>query len=204
MRPFIYERAGTAELASRALAAATNGAQPVQGRVPAEYLAGGTTLLDLMKLDVMQPARVVDITGMSQDSGITVSDRGLHLGALTKMATAAAHPEIVAHYPVLAQSLLLAASAQLRNMASLGGNVLQRTRCTYFRDTSWTACNKRNPGTGCAALDGYNRSHAVLGGQRPLHRHIPGRFRPGVDGARRDGGHRRTAGAARALLRASA
>jgi len=88
---------------------------------------------------------------------------GLRLGALAKMAAVAAHPTVLTDYPVIAQSLQFAASAQLRNMATLGGNVLQRTRCTYFRDPSWSACNKRNPGSGCAAIAGINRNHAVLG-----------------------------------------
>src|SRR6185312_12440540 len=94
---------------------------------------------------------------------IDYSPRGLWLGALVRMAEAAEHPDVLAHFPVIAQSLQLAASPQLRNMASLGGNVLQRTRCTYFRDMSYAACNRRSPGSGCAAMDGVNRQHAVLG-----------------------------------------
>jgi xanthine dehydrogenase YagS FAD-binding subunit len=92
---------------------------------------------------------------------IRFGDDGLHLGALVRMSDAAAHPELRKSYPVIAQSLELAASPQIRNMATLGGNVLQRTRCSYFRDTRWTACNKRNPGSGCAALEGITRKHAV-------------------------------------------
>ena len=177
MRPFLYDRAATPDGASRALAAATKDARPVQGRAPVEAIAGGTTLLDLMKLDVMQPARLVDISGLAAaNRAIAVSDKGLRLGALTKMSAAADHPDIVKSYPVLAQSLTLAASAQLRNMATLGGNVLQRTRCNYFRNTSWSACNKRNPGSGCAALDGYNRSHAVLGASPDCIATYPGDF----------------------------
>jgi xanthine dehydrogenase YagS FAD-binding subunit len=149
MRPFAFSRAADA-----AAAIAAN----------AQYLAGGTTLLDLMKLDVMQPSALVDINDLAEEFGaIENSPQGLRLGALTRMADAARHPAIRRSYPVIAQSLLLAASAQLRNMATLGGNVLQRTRCSYFRDPSWTACNKRNPGSGCAALAGVNRKHAVLG-----------------------------------------
>jgi xanthine dehydrogenase YagS FAD-binding subunit len=94
---------------------------------------------------------------------IELSSQGLFLGAMARMADVADHPEVKRHFPMIAQSLQLAASAQIRNMASLGGNVLQRTRCTYFRDVSYTNCNKRNPGSGCAALGGVNRSHAVLG-----------------------------------------
>ena len=127
-------------------------------------LAGGTTLLDLMKLDVMRPEVLVDINSLDP-AGIRIERRadGLYLGAFVTMAVAAEHPEIRWNYPVVAQSLDLAASPQLRNMATLGGNVLQRTRCNYFRDPSWGECNKREPGTGCAALDGVNRKQAVLG-----------------------------------------
>ena len=176
MRPFTYDRAASPDGAAKAILALRD-APPAQGRIPAEYLAGGTTLLDLMKLDVMQPARVVDINGLGADAGtIRVTDGGLRLGSMVRMATAAGHPEIIRHYPVIAQSLSLAASAQLRNMASLGGNVLQRTRCTYFRDTSWSACNKRNPGSGCAALDGLNRQHAVLGASQDCIATYPGDF----------------------------
>lgn len=127
------------------------------------YLAGGTTLLDLMKLDVMRPEQLVDIKALSDLSDITEGSQGLRLGALASMSAAARYPAIVRNYPVISQSLLLAASAQIRNMATLGGNVLQRTRCSYFRDVGWQACNKRNPGSGCAALEGNNRKHAVLG-----------------------------------------
>jgi xanthine dehydrogenase YagS FAD-binding subunit len=130
----------------------------------AQYLAGGTTILDLMKLDVMRPEMLVDINRVDP-AGSRIERRadGFHLGAFATMAEAGDHPDIRQNYPVVAQSLELAASAQLRNMATLGGNVLQRTRCTYFRDPSWGACNKREPGSGCAALDGVNRKHAVLG-----------------------------------------
>ena len=152
MRPFTYQRPHGAADAVKA---------------GGQYLAGGTTLLDLMKLDVMQPARVVDINDLSEQFGAIQYDaQGLRLGALVHMADAARHPDIVKNYPVIAQSLELAASAQLRNMATLGGNVLQRTRCTYFRDPSWSQCNKRTPGSGCAALEGVNRKHAVLGTSR--------------------------------------
>jgi xanthine dehydrogenase YagS FAD-binding subunit len=129
------------------------------------FLAGGTTLIDLMKLDVMRPQIVIDINALdtTEFGRIDVNRNGLRLGALARMSDVAEHPEIQSNYPVIAQSLKLAASQQIRNMASLGGNVLQRTRCSYFRDVSYTACNKRNPGSGCAALDGFNRPHAVLG-----------------------------------------
>jgi xanthine dehydrogenase YagS FAD-binding subunit len=160
MRPFSYARA--TDLAQ----AVHLGQQTGQGQTdaPVQFLAGGTTLYDLMKLDVMVPDRLVDLGPLRPKlSSITPSAEGLHLGALAKMAHVAAHPVVQANYPALAQSLQLAASAQLRNMATLGGNVLQRTRCSYFRDTTWAACNKRNPGSGCAALTGFNRNHAVLG-----------------------------------------
>lgn len=128
------------------------------------FLAGGTTLVDLMKLDVMQPSTLIDINPLEKQYGvIQATPQGLKLGALVRMADAADHPDVLKTYPVIAQSLQLAASAQLRNMASLGGNVLQRTRCAYFRDPTWNNCNKRVPGSGCAALHGNNRNHAVLG-----------------------------------------
>src|SRR5256885_595004 len=119
------------------------------------YIAGGTTLLDLMKLDVMRPQHVVDINPLSRSAGfgeISVNERGVRLGALVRMSEAADHAELRKTYPVIAQTLDLAASQQLRNMATLGGNVLQRTRCPYFRDTSWKGCNKRDPGSGCSAM----------------------------------------------------
>jgi xanthine dehydrogenase YagS FAD-binding subunit len=117
-----------------------------------------------MKLDVMRPATLVDINPLSSDwSAVSVDGANLKLGALARMSDVASNVDIQRNYPVIADSLKLAASPQLRNMASLGGNVLQRTRCTYFRDVSYDACNKRNPGSGCAAMDGFNRTHAILG-----------------------------------------
>jgi xanthine dehydrogenase YagS FAD-binding subunit len=162
MRPFVYQRASD-------LAAAVGTASQGSGRVPptmatAQFLAGGTTILDLMKLGVMRPEMLVDIRDVGP-AGRRIEERSgtLHLGAFVTMAEAADHPEIKRNYPLIAEALDLAASPQLRNMATLGGNVLQRTRCTYFRDPSWSACNKREPGSGCAALGGINRKHAVLG-----------------------------------------
>jgi xanthine dehydrogenase YagS FAD-binding subunit len=162
MRPFVYQRPGD-------IAEAIGIASQSPDRVPptmaaAQFLAGGTTILDLMKLDVMRPEVLVDISGAGPAGRrIEKRENALYLGAFVTMADAVGHPEIRQNYPVVAQSLELAASPQLRNMATLGGNVLQRTRCVYFRDPSWGACNKREPGTGCAALDGVNRKHAVLG-----------------------------------------
>jgi xanthine dehydrogenase YagS FAD-binding subunit len=170
MRPFEYVRATDP-------ADAIHAARGTEPATSAQFLAGGTTLLDLMKLDVMRPTRVIDISGFREHAGNIVSDgRGLHLGAFVTMAEAADNPDIRKDYPVIAQSLDLAASPQIRNMATLGGNVLQRTRCSYFRDTSWQACNKRNPGSGCAALQGVNRKHAVLGTSAHCIATYPGDF----------------------------
>ena len=174
MRRFEYVRAADPATAIHAV-----GREPDVPPVLAhdQYLAGGTTLLDLMKLDVMRPSRVVDINDLSHRFGqIALDARGLHLGAFAHMAEVADHPGVQREYPVIAQSLQLAASPQLRNMATLGGNVLQRTRCTYFRDVSWAECNKRNPGSGCAALHGVNRKHAVLGTSERCIASYPGDF----------------------------
>ncbi|HEY2033909.1 MAG TPA: xanthine dehydrogenase family protein subunit M [Rhizomicrobium sp.] len=153
MRQFEYVRATDAASAVQAHRAAN-----------AAFLAGGTTLLDLMKLDVMRPQEVVDVNDLATPFGdVHANAEGLHLGAFAHMADVADNPDVKRDYPMIAQALMLAASAQIRNMATLGGNVLQRTRCSYFRDVSWTQCNKRNPGSGCAALAGNNRKHAVLG-----------------------------------------
>ena len=160
MRPFAYERADDLAQASRL------GHDAGQGQVdaPVQYLAGGTTLLDLMKLDVLRPQRVVDLAKLHPGHDkVEATGEGLRLGAFANMANTARDPAVLRDYPLIAQSLQLAASAQLRNMATLGGNVLQRTRCTYFRDPSWTACNKRVPGSGCSAIGGVNRNFAVLG-----------------------------------------
>src|SRR6201995_6000912 len=161
MRSFTYQRASDPDVAMTALAA-SSGNPPTEAAVQA--LAGGTTLIDLMKLDVMRPQALVDINPLAGSwSEINLDGGNLRLGALARMSDVAANPDVQKNYPVIAQSLQLAASPQLRNMASLGGNVLQRTRCSYFRDVSYTACNKRNPGSGCAAMDGFNRTHAILG-----------------------------------------
>jgi xanthine dehydrogenase YagS FAD-binding subunit len=127
----------------------------------AAFIAGGTNLIDLMKLDVVAPARLVDLGPLSF-RGITVDGAGLHIGALEKMADVAEDSSVVKEYPVIAQALLKSASAQIRNMATMGGNLMQRTRCGYFRDPV-SACNKRVPGSGCPALEGENRMHAIFG-----------------------------------------
>src|SRR3954468_14592704 len=131
------------------------------------FIAGGTTLVDLMKLGVENPSRVVDLNTLRRrdDSLAAVSDLpngGIRLGALAHMSNVAWDTRVKERFPLVSQSLLLAASGQLRNMATMGGNVLQRTRCPYFRDMAMP-CNKREPGTGCSALRGFNRSHAILG-----------------------------------------
>lgn len=126
------------------------------------YIAGGTDLVQLMQDFVATPATLVDLDGLPFDT-ITADAGGLRLGALARMADVAAHPAVVADYPAIAQALLSAASPQVRNMGTIGGNLLQRTRCNYFRDPGF-ACNKRDPGAGCPAIQGRNRRLAILGG----------------------------------------
>lgn len=166
MRPFLYERADSPERAVRSA-----------GDAGVQFIAGGTTLTDLMKLDVMRPERLVDINPLvgGRAGRIEETERGIRFGALVRMAQAEAHPAVRGRYPVIADSLKLAASQQLRTMASLGGNVLQRTRCEYFREVSW-ACNKRAPGSGCSAIGGINRQHAVLGTSDACIASYPGDF----------------------------
>jgi xanthine dehydrogenase YagS FAD-binding subunit len=132
------------------------------GRRGGRYIAGGTTLVDLMRETVERPTALVDITGLPLHDITAGGDGTLRIGALVTMSDAAADPRIRTAYPVISQALELSASAQLRNMATLGGNIMQRTRCPYFRDVT-AACNKRTPGAGCAAQDGVNRAHAILG-----------------------------------------
>ena len=151
MHPFAYTRASDVPAAIAA------------GRRGGRYIAGGTTLVDLMRETVERPERLVDIGALPLRDITTTANGGLRIGALVRMAEAAADPQVRSTYPVIAQALELSASAQLRNMATIGGNIMQRTRCTYFRDVTAT-CNKRVPGSGCAALEGFNRSHAILGG----------------------------------------
>jgi xanthine dehydrogenase YagS FAD-binding subunit len=151
MQPFAYVRADSVD---HAVASGRRG--------DVQYIAGGTSLVDLMRLEVLRPRAVVDITGLGL-TAIEDQNGGLKIGALATNTDVAYHPLVVQRFPALAEALLSGASPQLRNMATVGGNLLQRTRCPYFRD-GISPCNKRAPGTGCAALDGYTRSHAVLGG----------------------------------------
>ncbi|MDR6422129.1 xanthine dehydrogenase YagS FAD-binding subunit [Paraburkholderia phenoliruptrix] len=130
----------------------------------AVFIGGGTNLLDLMKGGVERPVRLIDITHIGGlDTVTTLPGGGLRIGALVRNSDAANHALIREQYPLLSQALLAGASAQLRNMATVGGNLLQRTRCGYFYDTAFSQCNKRVPGSGCAALEGHNRMHAILG-----------------------------------------
>jgi xanthine dehydrogenase YagS FAD-binding subunit len=128
----------------------------------ARFIAGGTNLLDLMKGNVERPRRLLDISRLPLRDIERTADGGLRLGALASNADVAYHPEVERRYPLLTAAILAGASPQLRNMATVGGNLMQRTRCPYFYDTA-TPCNKREPGSGCSAITGFNRSHAILG-----------------------------------------
>src|SRR5437660_738987 len=147
--------------AAAAVAAAAQAKTAQQG-ADVRFVAGGTTLVDLMKLNVETPARLIDINRLPLDKVEATPDGGLKIGATVRNSDLAHHPTVQRDYPVLSQALLAGASAQLRNMATTSGNLLQRTRCMYFRDTAMP-CNKRAPGTGCPAITGSNRSLAVLG-----------------------------------------
>ncbi len=141
-----------------------SGSQAHTGPQPAvRYVAGGTTLIDLMKLNVERPRQVIDINRLPLDRIEKQDDGSLRIGALVRNSDLAHDPGVQKDYAVLSQALLSGASAQLRNMATTGGNLLQRTRCVYFRDVGYQACNKRNPGSGCSAIEGYNRNLAILG-----------------------------------------
>ena len=156
MHPFTLER-------PRELAAALAlRAQAGRNDAPAEYIAGGTDMVQLLQEDVRRPERLVSLAGLL-DNRIEVGPQGLRLGAAATMAEVAAHPAVVEQFPVISEALLNSASPQVRNQATMGGNLLQRTRCPYFRDVGYAACNKRAPGSGCAAIGGENRWHAVLG-----------------------------------------
>lgn len=152
MIPFHYSRANDVADAVRMIAADPS----------AKFIAGGTNLVDLMKDDVERPSRLIDISRLPLDTIEPTADGGLRIGALVPNSDLAYHPLIEQRYPLLASAILAGASAQLRNMASTGGNLLQRTRCAYFYDTV-TPCNKREPGSGCSAIGGINRIHAILG-----------------------------------------
>jgi xanthine dehydrogenase YagS FAD-binding subunit len=128
----------------------------------AEYIAGGTDMVQLLQEHVRRPERLVSLAGLL-DNRIEAGPQGLRLGAAATMADVAAHPAVIEQFPVIAEALLNSASPQVRNQATMGGNLLQRTRCPYFRDVGYSACNKRIPSSGCAAIGGENRSHAVLG-----------------------------------------
>jgi xanthine dehydrogenase YagS FAD-binding subunit len=156
MHPFTLERPG--ELA----AALALRAQAGRNDAPVEYIAGGTDMLQLLQEHVRAPDRLVSLAGLLENT-IDVGPDGLRLGAAATMADVAAHPDVTAQFPLVSEALLASASPQVRNQATMGGNLLQRTRCPYFRDVGYGACNKRVPGSGCAAIDGPNRWHAVLG-----------------------------------------
>lgn len=158
MERFEISRAADVDAAIRAGALSQTAQQGARVR----FLAGGTTLIDLMKLDVEQPEQVIDIGRLPLDQVTQRDDGGVDIGAMVRNADLAHHAHILEHYPVLSEALLSGASAQLRNMATTGGNLLQRTRCVYFRDPAM-ACNKREPGSGCGAIDGFNRNLAILG-----------------------------------------
>jgi xanthine dehydrogenase YagS FAD-binding subunit len=152
MIPFQYSRANDVADAVRMISADPS----------AKFIAGGTNLVDLMKDDVERPSRLIDISRLPLNTVEATADGGLRIGALVPNSDLAYHPLIEQRYPLLASAILAGASAQLRNMASTGGNLLQRTRCAYFYDTV-TPCNKREPGSGCSAIGGINRIHAILG-----------------------------------------
>lgn len=155
MKPFRYDRAED-----------ISGAVATLAREPAgAFLAGGTNLVDLMKLDVVKPDVLVDVRRLTSAEIEDLPDGGLRIGAAVTNSELAADRRIRSRYPALSQALLSGASGQLRNLATTGGNLLQRTRCAYFYDTT-TPCNKREPGSGCSALEGYNKEHAILGASR--------------------------------------
>jgi xanthine dehydrogenase YagS FAD-binding subunit len=158
MHPFELVRANDVAHAIQDAAASPTAQQGASVR----FVGGGTTLIDLMKLNVERPGKVIDINGLPLNKVEPLSDGSLRIGALVRNSDLAHDPTVVRDYPVLSQALLSGASAQLRNMATTGGNLLQRTRCVYFRDTAMP-CNKREPGTGCSAIGGFNRTLAVLG-----------------------------------------
>src|SRR3954471_12673397 len=152
MRPLTYSRAADVDDAL-----ALVGADPASA-----FLAGGTNEVDLIRAGISQSEHLVDINDLPLTAVEDRADGGLRIGALARMSDVARTPSVVQRYPAISRALLLSASEQLRNMASMGGNLRQRTRCAYLRD-GVSPCNKRDPGSGCAALDGFNRGHAILG-----------------------------------------
>jgi xanthine dehydrogenase YagS FAD-binding subunit len=151
MTPFTYARAGDV---SEAIRLGQAGA--------AKYLGGGTNLVDLMRETIERPTALVDVTGLSSDINVTSNGSWL-IGSAAKNTSVAEHPVIRERFPVLTQAIVAGASAQIRNMATVGGNLMQRTRCAYFYDDDGSRCNKREPGQGCDAIGGFNRMHAILG-----------------------------------------
>jgi xanthine dehydrogenase YagS FAD-binding subunit len=151
MTPFTYLRAHDA-----------GDALQLGGAPGARYLGGGTNLVDLMRETIERPSALVDVTGLSHEIEER-PDGGLWIGAATRNTALASHRAVRTRYPLLARAIMAGASAQIRNMATVGGNMLQRTRCTYFYDDDGSRCNKRNPGQGCDAIDGFSRNHAILG-----------------------------------------
>jgi xanthine dehydrogenase YagS FAD-binding subunit len=152
MRPLSYARVADVDSAIATLTQSRDGA----------FLAGGTTEVDLVRQDVLRPTLLVDINDLPLNRVEDLPGGGLRIGALARMSDVAEVPSVRQRYPMIAEALVLGASAQLRNMASMGGNMCQRVRCSYFRDAT-SPCNKRDPGSGCAALNGFNRGHAILG-----------------------------------------
>jgi xanthine dehydrogenase YagS FAD-binding subunit len=155
MRPFRYERAADVGEAVALLAAEPRGA----------FLAGGTNLVDHLRLGIATPDLLVDVRRVTSDQVTELPDGGVRVGAAVTSSDLAADPRIRRRYPMLSEAVLAGASGQLRNLATVGGNLLQRTRCVYFQDLT-TPCNKREPGSGCSALEGYHRDHAILGASR--------------------------------------
>ena len=153
MNPFEYQRVDQSQKAVNAIVRSKQ----------AKFLAGGTNLIDLMKLEVERPAHLVDINHLPLSNIEQLPNGGLRLGALARNSDTADHPLVRKNYPLLSQAILAGASPQLRNMATNGGNLLQRTRCYYFMDIGFPQCNKRAPGSGCGAIEGFNRIHAILG-----------------------------------------
>ena len=187
MRDFSYHRARSLDDAVRAAKAPE-----------AVLLAGGTSLIDLAKCGVVEPGEIIDISHLTGLDAITVDESGASIGALARMARVAGHAGIRAQFPAISEALLLAASAQIRNMATIGGNLLQRTRCAYFRDPqTFPACNKRSPGSGCAAIGGVNRNHAVLGISDACIATYPGDLAVAIVGVRRHHSSRAAAGCGR-------